>query len=535
MENQNTMLRSPGLEIPEDIARLIFQEILIIGDSSAFRTAALISSTFLYVARCHLYRSYTVNLRDPRVLENLDILLQVIRRNPYISTLVKEITITDLWPAERIPRHATILDINSVPSNEKDVVSPNSHPCQPLSEILITNAQNLLPRLLGSFTALTKAAIVCCHSPLDWSALHPSVRCILEASMFGPSSQINTVRFVGIYNIPGVRSSSLLKCAELEFDGCQFAFSEHPSISHHENTSAPRPKAFLEYLNVAGQSSAGYARALASWKASSITVPRARRLRLAIQGWGAIPDIGVLLHQFGPSAEEMTFSMENLELRYLQFQPPLNPLTSPHTYHLRLPRIHPHGKGDCLSTGDLEDALSLALARQLHTYHPHPHVTDTPGWFTSLMSPLRPASHPPLNSLRKLNFEISHWRSARDVQANGELFWVINYLAELPFSGAQGVRELTITVDVGTDFCLDNPEAMTELLEYQGWIILDLALTHPSWAGLESVSITSRSHTSCSCGAEEQSRLIMEWLKAWKLPRLNACRILNVRYIPLRA
>jgi hypothetical protein len=112
---------------------------------------------------------------------------------------------------------------------------------------------------------------------------------------------------------------------------------------------------------------------------------------------------------------------------------------------------------------------------------------------------------------------------------------MISWLAELPLERAENMRELSIIVRVGTDFCLDNASAMNELVGYQGWALLDMIVAQPTWTSLENVSITVRSRTTCLCGVEVKFKALMELLKKSMLPLLSARGIVDVTYIPLES
>jgi len=225
-------------------------------------------------------------------------------------------------------------------------------------------------------------------------------------------------------------------------------------------------------------------------------------------------------------------STTQLQLAFVQQQPPKNPYLYPSCYAVRLPRIDSHALGKCFDTDEC-DRPTTPLSGHIQS----PQVaSDHPSWFLQLMSPLRPRFYPrSFETLQKLRFEVSHWRSAMETEGNGELFWVISWLAELPLETVKNMTELSIVVRVGTDFCLDNASAVNELTGYQGWQLLDMIVAHPNWRSLEKVVVTVRARTTCLCAVEEKFRVLLGWMKKSMLPLLNMRGIVDITYKPLES
>jgi hypothetical protein len=117
--------KSQGFYVPEDVVHLIFKEIMSQGDRASFRTAALLSSTFLYVAQLHLYRSFKLTIGDPTSTRDITTLLDIIDRRPYIGTFIKDFSITDLpHPEKKTLPHGHAV------GRENDYISLQAHDYQ---------------------------------------------------------------------------------------------------------------------------------------------------------------------------------------------------------------------------------------------------------------------------------------------------------------------------------------------------------------------------------------------------------------------
>jgi hypothetical protein len=279
-----------------------------------------------------------------------------------------------------------------------------------------------------------------------------------------------------------------------------------------------------------GQGRSNFEHVVWDWWQHQVIIPTVEVVCLSLSGWHGAWDVAVVLGTLGRRIKELSLSTTQLELAFIQEQPPKNPFYYP---SVRLPRINSHAVGECFATDECDQITSTPMQ---HIPHAQSIISysDHPSWFLQLMSPLRPRFYPrSFEMLHKLKFEVSHWRSALETETNGELFWVINWLAELPLETAENIRELSIFVHVGTDFCLDNANALTELTRYQGWGVLDLIVAHPNWRSLDKVNVTIRSRTTCLCEVEEKFRVLMEWLKESMLPLLNARGVVDVAYVSL--
>lgn len=515
-----------GFYVPEDVAHLIFKEIISQHDPASFRTAALLSSTFLYVAQLHLYRSFKVTIGDPTSIRDITTLLDIIDRRPYIGTFIKEFSITDLpHPGKKTPPHSYAV------GRERDNISIQAHDYyrQNSLEILTLNTHNLLPRLLTVLFSLSTLNFSFQRSRLDWHALHEDVKHAFEG-LFG-QGRLVTARLGGVVNLPSSISSDLFALSEIELNDCHFALDSQFMLPSNRKTMDTARRDYVRRLCIdIGQGRTNFEHVVWHWWQRQVIIPAVEVVCLSLSGWHGAWDVAVVLGTLGRHINELSLSTTQLELAFIQEQPPKNPFYYP---SVRLPRINSHAVGECFATDEC-DQITTTIPVQQHIPNTQSVISDHPSWFLELMSPLRPRFHPrSFQMLHKLKFEVSHWRSALETEANGELFWVINWLAELPLETAENIRELSVFVHVGTDFCLDNANAITELAGYQGWGVLDLIIAHPNWRSLEKVIITIRSRTTCLCEVEEKFRVLMEWLKESMLPLLNARGVVDVAYVSL--
>jgi len=512
-----------GFYVPEDVVHLIFKEIMSQGDRASFRTAALLSSTFLYVAQLHLYRSFKLTIGDPTSIRDITTLLDIIERRPYVGTFIKVFSITDLPHPEKktVPQgHAA--------GREKNCISLQAHYYQRhyhqnFLEVFTLNTQNLLPRLCCVLFSLSTLNLSFQRSRLNWHALHDDVKHAFEG-LFGLGHLV-TAQLGGIVNLPSSIPSDLFALSEIELNDCHFASPSHFMFPGNRKPTDIARKNYVRRLCIdTGHGRSNFEHVVWDWWQRQAIIPAVEVVCLSLSGWHGAWDVAVVLATLGRCINELSLSTTQLELAFIQEQPPKNPFYYP---SVRLPRINSHAVGECFATDECDHATTTPVQ---HTQ------SDHPSWFLQLMSPLRPRFHPrSFEMLHKLKFEVSHWRSAMETNTNGELFWVINWLAELPLETVENIRELSIFVHVGTDFCLDNASALTELAGYQGWGVLDLIVAHPNWRSLEKVIITIRSRTTCLCEVEEKIRVLMEWLKESMLPLLNARGVVDVVYISLES
>jgi len=244
-----------------------------------------------------------------------------------------------------------------------------------------------------------------------------------------------------------------------------------------------------------GPARANFEQVVWHWRQHQLPIPQLESVSLSIKSWDSVWDVAVVLGIFGKHMKELALSTNQLQLAFVQQQPPRNPFLYPSCYAVRLPRIDSHALGECFDTDEC-NRPNTPLADHIQS----PQVaSDHPSWFLQLMSPLRPRFYPrSFETLHKLRFEVSHWRSAMETEANGEL---------------------SIVVRVGTDFCLNNASAVNE----------------PNWRSLEKLVVTVRSRTTCLCAVEEKFRVLLEWMKKSMLPLLNMRGIVDVTYIPLES
>jgi len=515
-----------GLRIPEDVARLVVDEILHRGDSRTFHTASLISLTFLYVAQCHLYRSCTLNLRDPFAIHDLRFFLDILRRRPYVQTFVKEFKITDHYSTELIPRHRSIIPS----SNDEHHTIPTFVMQDPLRyrlpsflELMIYNTHDLLPQFLRQLSCLSKAALAFSHQFLDWQQMHPRVRDCLGRILENVKI---CVHIVGARNVPVHLSAHLLTLNNLHLDRCQF--DGQVALSSLPRTVQSHPRQNL-HLSFAPSCTEGAKPWSLHWASIPLKPPIVQTLSLEITDLGCVNEIASVLGVFCTHIKELTLSTTALELGYLQIQPPPNPSFHSSTHQLRLPHIHQHGLGDCFSM-----ELPFPIAAPFQTHLEIAIAENKEGWLIEALEILQPRFYQAcFQNLRKLSFLVSHWRSAKGTEANGELLWVALWLADLPLDAARRVEELTVAINVGADFCLDNANAFTELTRYEGWTLWDVILADQKWEGLTKVNITVQSRTTCIYELEGHFQGMMGALQKRCFPRLNRKCNLSVDYIAI--
>lgn len=522
-----------GFHIPEDVVHLIFEQIRAQGDRATFHTAALLSSTFLYVAQLHLFRSYTLNITDSASPCNIITLLDIIRRRPYISTFIKEFTIIDVpQPRKKATPHSYT---ERREENDPYLRTRHSqtHFSQNCIELFTVNRQNLLPQLCGILSSLSRINFSFQCIQLDWLALDKAVKHSLEA-LFSSAHLINAC-LNGVVNIPNSISIDIFNLYQVQLKNCHFASYSHISSLNKHTPDTGRTNYRRRLSMDLGQESSNFEQVASHWSQLQAKVPLVDVVRLSINGWYGAWDAAVVLGIFGSSIQELALSTTQLDLAFVQHQPPQSPFLYPSTYTALLPRIDSHTLGECFATNECDRPTHSPVHHPQSL--PNPHVAfDQFFWFSELMSPLRPRFHlQSFKMLHKLEFDVSHWRSAIEAEANGELFWMISWLAELPLERAENIRELDIVVRVGTDFCLDNAHAMNELVGYQGWGILDMIIAHPSWRSLEKVAVTVRSRTSCLNRVEDKFRVLLEGMQKSMLPQLNTRGIVDVTYISLES
>ena len=521
-----------GFHVPEDVVHLIFEQIQ--DDRATFHTAALLSSTFLYVAQLHLYRFYTLDITNPTSPYDIITLLDIIRRRPYISAFIKEFTIIDVpQPRKKATPH------NYAAGREKNepylrMPHPQRHFSQNSIELFTLNQQNLLPQLCGILSSLTKINFSLQCSQLDWLALHEAVKCAFEG-LFS-SAHLVAACLNGVVNIPDSMTFDIFNLSQVEFKNCHFAssYSHIDSLLSRHTPDMGRTNYRRRLSMDLGQECSNFEQVVWHCRQLPVIVPLVDVARLSINGWYGAWDAAVVLGIFGRSIKELALSTAQLELTFVQHQPPRSPFLYP---SVMLPRIDSHTFGECFATDECDRFPHSPVQRPESSGLPSPHVVfDQFLWFPQLMSPLRPRFHlQSFKMLQNLEFDVSHWRSAIEAEANGELFWMISWLAELPSERAESIRELSIVVRVGTDFCLDNAHAMNELVGYQGWGILDMIVAHPNWRSLEKVAVTVRSRTTCLSGVEDKFRVLLEGLKKSMLSRLNMRGIVDVTYVSLES
>lgn len=521
--------QSAGIYVPEDVARLIFEEILLQGDRTSFHTAALLSSTFLYVAQSYLYRSCTLNIWDHHLIRNLEIFLNILGRRPHILTFVKELDIVEQYP--QVLQNSTSGKSSAANCGIPGFTmqEPLQHFLTPFVELFIENKHSILPRLRDTLTCISTINVCFYHSQLDWISVHTDVQMALEG--FLRMEELRIAHFHGVVNIPLSISTHLLSLHDVELNDCHFSSVNISLSPHNTSIAVNRRTDHQRRLSLhLGRRPAGLTHVVQFWKRYRLELPEVKELLLSVNGLYGAYDAAAMLGTLGSRVKDLSLSTTQMELNFVQHQPPA---LFQWAHNFRLPRIHPHSPTDCFAI-DAPNKRTANLTQQLQMYPKYQPGESGDLWFYRMMKLLCPHLCPSFRVLRKLVFKISHWRSARDLEVNGELHWMILWLSGLPFESAEKVKELSITIHVGTDFCLDNADAMRELIEYQGWSDLDTTIAHPRWRALEKVAIVIRSRTTCICGMEERFSLLLNWLKTSRFLGLNQRGILDINFRPVK-
>lgn len=520
--------QSTGIYVPEDIIRLIFEEILLHGDRTTFHATALLSSTFLYVAQSFLYRSCTINIWDPHLTRNLKIFLDIIERQPHICTFVRELNIIEKYPQVLQNSISGKSNDTSCGISSFTIQEPLHHFLTPFVEVFIENKHGFLPRLRDMLTRISTMNLCFHYSQLDWISMHRNVQMALEGLLC--IKGLRAAHLHGVVNIPLSISTHIFGLQDVELNDCHFSPVDTSLLNHNIPIAVNQRTEIHRRLSLhLGRRQAGLAHVIQFWRHHGLELPEVKELLISVVGLYGVYDAAVMLRAQVNHVKDLSLSTTRLELNFVQRQPPLSPFLFHWAHNFRLPHIHPHAATDCFAT-DVPDKRIATLTHQMQILPKYRRGESGDLWFYKMMEQLIPNLCPTFRMLRKLVFKLSHWRSARDVEANGELHWMISWLSELPLESSERVKELSITIHVGTDFCLDTADTMHELIDYQGWTDMDTEVAQPRWKALEKVAIVVRSRTTCIRGIEDRIGLLMGWLKTSRLPRLNHRGILDLHF-----